>query len=148
MNQFELEMKKVAQERDAELLRLDSNMNGIRRDCDRRIRKMMFDYTERIHTMETEWLDLKLRINNISDMQARFGLMDRMHRLENDQSYQRKRRDIDLKTERDELNVRIQEVSVEKRHVRLEADRRLTKIQERYQHWLENRERTEGDEKI
>lgn len=138
----------MAQERDAELLRIDSNMVGIRRDCDRRIRKMMFDYTERIHTMETEWLDLKLRINNISDMQARFGLMDRMHRLENDQSYQRKRRDIDLKTERDELNVRIQEVSVERRRVRLEADRRLTEIQERYQHWLENREKNEGDEKI
>lgn len=148
MNKFELEMAKVAQERDAELLRLDSNMNGIRRDCDRRIRKMMFDYTERIHQMEKEWLDMKLRINNISDMQARFGLMDRLHRLENDQSYQRKRRTIDLKAERDELNVRMKEAELEKRHVRLEADRRLTEIQERYQHWLENREKTEGDEKI
>lgn len=148
MNQFELEMKKVAQERDAELLRLDSNLNGIRRDCDRRIRKMMFDYTERIHQMEKEWLDMKLRINGLSDMQARFGMMDKLHRLEEDLSYQRKRRTIDLKAERDELNVRMKEAELEKRHVRLEADRRLTEIQERYQHWLENRERTEGDEKI
>lgn len=148
MNQFELEMKKVAQERDAELLRLDSNMNGIRRDCDRRIRKLMLEYAERIHTMETEWLDLKLRINNISDMQARFGLMDRLHRLENDQSYQRKRRDIDLKGERDELNVRIQEVSVERRRVKLEAARRLMEIQERYQHWLDNPEKTVSNEEV
>lgn len=148
MNNFELEMARVAQERDAELLRIDSNMAGIRRDYDRRIRKMMFEYAERIHTMETEWLDLKLRINNISDMQARFGLMDRLHRLENDQSYQRKRRDIDLKGERDELNVRIQEVSVERRRVKLEAARRLMEIQERYQHWLDNPEKPVYNEEV
>ena len=148
MNQFELEMKKVAQERDAELLRLDSNMTGIRRDCDRRIRKMMFDYTERIHRLEREWLDMKLHINSISDMQARFGMMDKLHRLEEDLSYQRKRRTIDLKAERDELNVRMKETELEKRRMRLEADRRLTEIQERYQHWLDNREKTESDEEI
>lgn len=148
MNKFELEMAKVKQERDAELLRIDSNMAGIRRDCDRRIRKLMFEYAERLHKMENEWLDLKLRINNISDMQVRFGLMDRLHRLENEQSYQRKRRDIDLKTERDELNVRLKEADIEKRHLKLEADCRLMEIGERYQHWLENREKTESDEEI
>ena len=148
MNQFELEMKKVAQERDAELLRLDSNMTGIRRDCDRRIRKMMFDYTERIHQMEKEWLDMKLRINGLSDMQARFGMMDKLHRLEEDLDYQRKRRTIDLKTERDELNIRLEEAAIEKRRVKIEAELRLTEIHERYQHWLDNRKKTEDDEKI
>lgn len=148
MNKFELEMAKVKQERDAELLRIDSNMAGIRRDCDRRIRKLMFEYAERLHKMENEWLDLKLRINNISDMQARFGLMDRLHRLENEQSYQRKRRDIDLKTERDELNVRIQEVSVESRRVKLEAARRLMEIQERYQHWLDSTQKIVCNEEV
>jgi hypothetical protein len=98
--------------------------------------------------MEKEWLDMKLRINGLSDMQARFGMMDKLHRLEEDLSYQRKRRTIDLKAERDELNVWMKEAELEKRRIRLEADRCLTEIHERYQHWLDNREKTESDEEI
>jgi len=146
MNSFEIELSNVKTELEYNLMRIDKCILGKRRDYSRRIHKLMCEYNEKRNSLDTQWLDIKLKLNAISDMNGRLGLMNALAENERNQRYYKERNDIGIKSEKSEMQLDIEELEIQKRKIRVDMEIRMSEIKERYLSWLESRD-TQDNEK-
>lgn len=141
MNKFEIEISNVKSELASELLRIDQGILGQRRDYNRRIVKIMAEYNEKRNSLDTQRLDIKLKLNAMTDMKGRLALMDLMAENERKQRYYKEQNSIKLKSEKGEMAVCIGELEIQKRRIRQDMELRMAEINDRYLAWLEARNR-------
>ena len=139
MNKFEIELANVKSELGNELLRIDQSILGLRRDYNRRIVKIMAEYNEKKNHLDTQHLDIKLKLNAMTDMKGRLALMNLMAENERNQRYYKESNAIKLKGEKGEMAVCIGELEIQKRRIRQDMELRMAEINERYFEWLEAR---------
>lgn len=147
MNSFEIEMAKVKSEFGSEILRIDRSILGRRRDYNRRIVNIMMEYNEKRNSLEAQHLDLKLKLNAMSDMKGRLALMNLMAENERNQRHCEENHRIRMKQEKDELSFSVEELNINKRQLSQYMDVRLTEIQTRYVEWIESRKTEPSTEK-
>ena len=141
MNSFEIEMAKVKSEFGSEILRIDRSILGRKSDYNRRIVKIMAEYNEKRNSLDAQHLDLKLKLNAMSDMKGRLALMNLMAENERNQRYYKEQNSIKLKSEKGEMAVCIGELEIQKRRIRQDMELRMAEINDRYLAWLEARNR-------
>lgn len=134
-------MSNVKSEFSSEILRVDQSILGLRRDYNRRIVKIMMEYNEKRNSLDTQRLNLKLKLNAISDMKGRLALMNLMAENERSQRYYKEQNFIKLKSEKSEMMASIGELEIQKRRIRQDMELRMAEINDRYFEWLENRKR-------
>lgn len=150
MNSFEIEMAKVKSEFGSEILRIDRSILGRKSDYHRRIVKIMAEYNEKRNSLDAQHLDLKLKLNAMSDMKGRLALMNLMAENERNQRYYEENYRIRMKQEKDELYASVEELTINRRQLVQFKDVRLAEIQSRYLEWIESRktEKTCGNEEV
>lgn len=150
MNSFEIEMAKVKSEFGSEILRIDRSILGRKSDYNRRIVKIMAEYNEKRNSLDAQHLDLKLKLNAMSDMKGRLALMNLMAENERNQRYYEENYRIRMKQEKDELYASVEELTINRRQLVQFKDVRLAEIQGRYLEWIESRktEKTCGNEEV
>ena len=150
MNGFEIEIAKVKSEFGSEILRIDRIILGRKSDYNRRIVKIMAEYNEKRNSLDAQHLDLKLKLNAMSDMKGRLALMNLMAENERNQRYYEENYRIRMKQEKDELYASVEELTINRRQLVQFKDVRLAEIQGRYLEWIESRktEKTCGNEEV
>lgn len=148
MNKFELEMERINCSFEHDILRIKKSMHGIRCDWNRRIWQLKAECHMKLNGLEAEHLSLKKKLYTITDMQVRFGIMQRVSELERNMRHYKRGRDIRIQEEKNELAARMEEMSIEIRTLRNERDKRLLEVRERYIDWIDNRKNSSCNEAI
>lgn len=148
MNKFELEIVRIRCSFEHDILRIEKNKNGLRRDWKRRIWCLKSECHTKLNDLQAEHLNLKKKLYTITDMQVRFGIMQRVAELERNMRHLKDDRDIRLQEEQNELTVRMEEMDIEIRSLKNERDKQLLVVYERYQHWLDTTKKIVCNEKV